>query len=352
MRNNLLLLLSAVFITLSCEDSSIEKDPKDKILIQTGYVVNLEYNSATVQGEVIELGEGVYDVGICYSINSEPTVADSIVYSSNVLGAFNVELINLESQTKYYFRAFISDGEEIFYGEIKEFTTKIDPLYYQLVVYYPFNGNTNDESENGYHATNYGASLTTDRFGNQNSAYYFDGIDDYVNCGSEMNISSKAFTISYWIKAEEKEGNACIIERYEENNESKFGFKSYITDNSDLYFYARNTDKDQIYYFYTTEINMQDNNWRHVAIIASRAEAGESRDVIEMWIDGEFWFANILEYEADVTRFGELIIGNLKTDIDENAMPFKGIIDDVRIYNRGITYQEMLGLYHEGGWDE
>ncbi|ETR68891.1 MAG: hypothetical protein OMM_04291 [Candidatus Magnetoglobus multicellularis str. Araruama] len=49
-----------------------------------------------------------------------------------------------------------------------------------LVAYYPFNGNANDESGNGNHGTVYGAILIEDRFGNKNSAYSFDGIDDYI----------------------------------------------------------------------------------------------------------------------------------------------------------------------------
>jgi hypothetical protein len=47
-----------------------------------------------------------------------------------------------------------------------------------LVAYYPFDGNTNDESGNQLHGTVYnGASLTEDRFGDTDSAYYFDGIN-------------------------------------------------------------------------------------------------------------------------------------------------------------------------------
>lgn len=44
-----------------------------------------------------------------------------------------------------------------------------------LVACYPFNGNANDESGNGNDGTVYGAILAEDRFGNPNSAYYFDG---------------------------------------------------------------------------------------------------------------------------------------------------------------------------------
>jgi hypothetical protein len=44
-----------------------------------------------------------------------------------------------------------------------------------LVAHYPFNGNANDESGNGNNGTVNGATLTTDRFGNMNKAYSFDG---------------------------------------------------------------------------------------------------------------------------------------------------------------------------------
>ncbi|MCK5694936.1 MAG: right-handed parallel beta-helix repeat-containing protein, partial [Bacteroidales bacterium] len=50
-----------------------------------------------------------------------------------------------------------------------------------LVAYYPFNGNSDDESGSGNHGTVYGAMLSEDRFGNQNSSYFFDGIDDYIS---------------------------------------------------------------------------------------------------------------------------------------------------------------------------
>jgi len=47
-----------------------------------------------------------------------------------------------------------------------------------LVAFYPFNGNANDESGNLNNGTVNGATLTTDRFGNGNSAYNFNGIDE------------------------------------------------------------------------------------------------------------------------------------------------------------------------------
>ena len=48
-----------------------------------------------------------------------------------------------------------------------------------LIACYPFNGNTNDETGNGNNGTNNGATLTSDRFGNVNSAYLFNGTSNY-----------------------------------------------------------------------------------------------------------------------------------------------------------------------------
>ena len=69
-----------------------------------------------------------------------------------------------------------------------------------LVAYYPFNGNANDESGNGNDGSVNGATLTEDRFDNENSAYSFDGVNDYivVNDSDDLDNTNK-LTISTWI---------------------------------------------------------------------------------------------------------------------------------------------------------
>src|SRR3990172_11283700 len=69
-----------------------------------------------------------------------------------------------------------------------------------LVAYYPFNGNANDESGNGNNGTVYGATLTTDRFGNANSAYDFDGNDNIVVPDSNTLDLTTHFTLAAWVK--------------------------------------------------------------------------------------------------------------------------------------------------------
>jgi hypothetical protein len=70
-----------------------------------------------------------------------------------------------------------------------------------LVAYYPFNGNANDESGNGNDGTVNGATLTTDRFGNIDEAYDFDGTDDFISINDNTGLDGNSeFTISCWIK--------------------------------------------------------------------------------------------------------------------------------------------------------
>jgi hypothetical protein len=70
------------------------------------------------------------------------------------------------------------------------------------VAFYPFNGNANDGSGNGNHGTPYGGPTSvSDRFGNPNRAYEFDGIDDYITIPDAPSLNfSEAITVAYWIR--------------------------------------------------------------------------------------------------------------------------------------------------------
>jgi len=89
-------------------------------------------------------------------------------------------------------------------SEIDSITFTIIPdtvdLTRGLVAYYPFNGNANDESGNGNNGTINGPVLADDRAGNSNSAYFFDGIDDYMDIGNDSSIKPQLpVSFSYWI---------------------------------------------------------------------------------------------------------------------------------------------------------
>jgi hypothetical protein len=82
-----------------------------------------------------------------------------------------------------------------------------------LVAFFPFNGNANDESGNENNPTfiGSGVTLTTDRFGNANKAYYFDGnTDSYIRIPAD-NFPTTDRTISFWFYADQMENHPTPI---------------------------------------------------------------------------------------------------------------------------------------------
>src|SRR5450755_2833851 len=70
-----------------------------------------------------------------------------------------------------------------------------------LVGYWPFDGNANDVSGNGNNGIVTNAVLTSDRFGNANRAYYFNGSNAYIRVPNAPNLNTGAqLSIAAYIK--------------------------------------------------------------------------------------------------------------------------------------------------------
>jgi len=70
-----------------------------------------------------------------------------------------------------------------------------------LVAYFPFDGDANDASGNGHHGTVDGATLTTDRNGEDGRAYAFDGVDDFISVmdSPDFDIGGGDMTVLAWV---------------------------------------------------------------------------------------------------------------------------------------------------------
>src|SRR5215213_8904042 len=72
-------------------------------------------------------------------------------------------------------------------------------IHDSLVAFYPFNGNANDASGKGNNGNVNGASVATDRFGNSNAAYDFDGVNDFIQIANHSSLDlNYHFSISVW----------------------------------------------------------------------------------------------------------------------------------------------------------
>ena len=79
-----------------------------------------------------------------------------------------------------------------------------------LISYWPFTGNANDASGNSHDGTVSGATLTTDRFGNANAAYSFNGTSDFISVPASTVFTQKPMSFSFWFK-QTGTGHLCQI---------------------------------------------------------------------------------------------------------------------------------------------
>ncbi len=184
-----------------------------------------------------------------------------------------------------------------------------------LIAYFPFNGNAIDESYNWNDGTVNGASLVSDRFGNLNSAYNFDGVDDYIHIGYH---SYSTYTISLWMKSSQNtfpEGGSNLFS-------SELARHIIRMDNSGTIHYSDNP------------ISVNDNIWHHIVICVSL------QDTV-CYIDNTSGSYNS-PYAGTFT--GNTVLGKDYPYVSY----YSGIIDDVRIYNRALSVTEIQALYYEG----
>lgn len=79
-------------------------------------------------------------------------------------------------------------------------SSKAQLLTDSLIFLYNFEGSTNDAWTNGLNATNNGATLVHDRNGMPNSAYYFDGIDDFLELPNSPLIKvDPPVSFAFWV---------------------------------------------------------------------------------------------------------------------------------------------------------
>ena len=224
-------------------------------------------------------------------------------------------------------------GEE-WSTEIKEnYISIVAPLDYGLVAYYPFNGNANDESGNGNHGQVNGATLTIDRFGNINSAYEFSEYLQTIKLPKSVLDGMNDFSISLWMST--SSNHAGIISGA--NNSDDNEFVHYI-DYGKLMPHIKNSA-------FLDDTIINDNTCRNIVLVRD----GQTGELI-IYIDGSVHNSYYLLTGAlDISNNG-LWIGNDQDAVGgnwEEIQQFIGTIDDIRVYNRQLSYQEILALYNE-----
>jgi hypothetical protein len=236
-----------------------------------------------------------------------------------------------------------------------------------LVAYYPFNGNANDESGNANHGTVNGPTLTSAGFGNLGSAYFFDGIDDYVEIPNSPSLNPiDEITMAAWIYWEgPRYGTLATYDA--QRIISKRGTGTYNSESYALWIDGAGGSED-----------IDEKNRGNIAIRFDAAYTPYHRQItFDYSLNESQWYHLAATYDGSLTRlfingqeimetaFTEdgrehfsgpispsdhsLLIGDWYRTGDQADRHFNGIIDDIRIYDRALLEtetQELASIAH------
>lgn len=207
-----------------------------------------------------------------------------------------------------------------------------------LVAYYPFNSNTLDESGNANDGIINGATLAYDRFGNANSAFNFDGVDDYIeiNDTESFDLTNK-FTLVGWIYPNSFSEYNNIFAKWGMGNGVEH--RSYVLNIIDgklgLRISIDGSHIENTTTFYTVgSTSLTLHTWIYVTGVYDG-------NFLNVYVNGVF--------DGSISLHKDAFIGDsaIRIGIDGwGNNPFDGSIDDIRIYNRALSESEIQQLYN------
>lgn len=202
-----------------------------------------------------------------------------------------------------------------------------------LVLWYPFDGDANDLTENNHNATTVqNVELV---YGVKGQSYEFDGTDGNDN-SRILNDSLKyklwdEFSLSVWIYPYSI-SSFCIIMGQLLGNNIDAGFAIRSTARLTLHDYSTTGSDTTV----ATSANntIQLNQWQHLGVTYNNGQIYLYYNGIE--VDDVY-------YELGGSN-NDLIIGSASNNTHDRA--FEGRIDEIRIYDRALSSQEIHTLYH------
>ncbi len=207
-----------------------------------------------------------------------------------------------------------------------------------LVRFYPFNGNTDDASIGSKHGTVYGANLTFDRFGTPDAAYAFKSSEgDYIDIPFD-GLDYQEFTVAHWVSLHALPasiGSVSMSISYgaPAGDQSMYYVRDFSEEHTGFAMSSYSTVSPNSYTSVGTDATI--GLWQHVAFT-------RDAQIIRFYINGIKIDSIPIEHNAfygNGTRYARI---GARYNLTQH---FDGAVDEVRIYERSLSEQEIFHLY-------
>lgn len=230
---------------------------------------------------------------------------------------------------------------------ISEFCTAQLNLDKGLQAYYPFNGSASDASGNNNNPVFNNATITSDRFGNANSAYHFNGVYQYMRIPNKPTLNFKnEITLSVWVRPTGFYYGICHASQLISKGGGNYNDGNYALRYDDaLYTNSRGCDGGKcdtlhqnfrgtgtVLKPYGGDFIKKD-KWYNVLYTNDGKMA-------RLYVNCELKYS--VPFPETFTNGEDLFFGKS----DDDLFPFwlNGDLDDIRIYNRALTANEITAL--------
>ncbi len=208
-----------------------------------------------------------------------------------------------------------------------------------LIAYWPFDGNGNDVSGNGHNATLTNVTSTTDRFGNPNGAYDFNGYSSFASVADQtaLKLNGSDFTLNAWVKLDSYNssyGSIIIGKRIPGNNNGYiWSVTGSLSSPAGVLSFGPGGSSSNA--FGTSTIGL--NGWHMVTSVYHYSSGS-----LDIYIDGKFdnSTSGILSPNGAITA--SLYIGK----DGSNTSYLDGALDDIRMYSRALSSNEIQNFYN------
>ena len=260
-------------------------------------------------------------------------VNDATPDSNEYMGNFDVNNYDpngLDLLTTYYWRIDEVSTSTTYKGDIWSFTTWLEPGFVSWWKFDEGSGTTAYDSAGNNDGTIYGATWTT---GQIDGALSFDGDGDYVSL-PDLDFGS-TLTISVWLYNEDATAyrQGIVTQGTNSNNFVSLGTGS----TNQVVFFIKNSGTQNAA---AESIALEQNKWIHYVGVLN------STDIL-LYKNG------VLNNSATQTVNPPIMTGDTRIAHDDGIWGsgdkyFSGTIDDVRIYNRALSAEEIWQLYQNG----
>src|SRR3989344_2616867 len=209
-----------------------------------------------------------------------------------------------------------------------------DTMTRGLVGYWNFDEGSGRVAHDASNYANNGVASSTWATGKVGGALSFDGTNDYVDAGNNASLNSTAaLTVEAWVYPTSIEGQGIVSK----DNLTIRSYSLYLR--ASQYPQAALWTSSGYQTIYDTGTKYQLNTWQHLAMTYDGSR-------IRLYLNG-------VEQGSGVAQAGTITMGAVNVEIGRtegnNAECFNGSIDEVGIYNRALTAEEIRYHYNRGG---